>query len=490
MITLQQGTIYLGTAAPASGGGGSATATSVENKNTAVGATNPLNFWEGTSAEYESGGGSQTWYNWQSGGGLSFNSSTLPETPSSGAFAFGNNKFIFARYFYRNQNKLYISNDNGITWNTLNFDISSQYNSSLNVGGIAYGNNTWVATTFNAKYGLYSEDDGQSWTLVNLPGQGNQWYGTSFGNNIFIALSEMTGETIYSTNNGKTWNLGGNLPGSTQNWSLACFCNDRFVAVAKNTNKGAYTTDCLTWTAITLPISANYTSIAYGNGKLVLGVYADTDNVYYTEDFGQTWNVTTIPFIPYSISFGNDKFLFVNELNACYTTDLINFTNITLPTKAYWSCYGNNTFVYANLWDSNTGYSTGGQSSEVFTTDSAPTTSSQVYSAPNTISTLTITSVGTGTITLSDTNTYNYNSSGNQTTTQSVGEAHPDWICLIEGVGIKKGSTTIASIAPTVDQTYSASSTNAQSGVAVASGIADTLGTINTQLESIIAQGD
>lgn len=49
---------------------------------------------------------------------------------------------------------------------------------------------------------------------------------------------------------------------------------------------------------------------------------------------------------------------------------------------------------------------------EVFTDTETPTTSSTVYSAPNTASELTITSVGTGTITCSDTKTYNRNSEG------------------------------------------------------------------------------
>lgn len=80
----------------------------------------------------------------------------------------------------------------------------------------------------------------------------------------------------------------------------------------------------------------------------------------------------------------------------------------------------------------------------VYTLDAEPTTSSTVYSAPNTSSALTITSIGTGTITLSDNNTYTYTQSGDQTTYQSIGEAHPTWLCNINGVGVKIGTTMIA----------------------------------------------
>lgn len=80
----------------------------------------------------------------------------------------------------------------------------------------------------------------------------------------------------------------------------------------------------------------------------------------------------------------------------------------------------------------------------VYTTEASPTTASTVYSEPNTTSALTITSVGTGTITLSDNNTYTYTQSGDEVTYQSIGEAHPTWLCNINDVGVKVGTTMIA----------------------------------------------
>ena len=58
------------------------------------------------------------------------------------------------------------------------------------------------------------------------------------------------------------------LPNSA-NWQSVCYGNGKFVAVAAGTNKAAYSVDGITWTAATLPSSANWTSVCYGDGKFV-----------------------------------------------------------------------------------------------------------------------------------------------------------------------------------------------------------------------------
>lgn len=82
--------------------------------------------------------------------------------------------------------------------------------------------------------------------------------------------------------------------------------------------------------------------------------------------------------------------------------------------------------------------------SQCYTLEATPTTASTVYSEPNTSSALTVTSVGTGTITLSDNNTYTYTSSGDVTTYQTIGDAYPNYLANINGVGVKIGNTLIA----------------------------------------------
>lgn len=104
--------------------------------------------------------------------------------------------------------------------------------------------------------------------------------------------------------------------------------------------------------------------------------------------------------------------------------------------------------------------------SQVYTTDRTPTTSSEVYNPKGVLSNLTVTqtsSSGVETITLSNNGTYQY--MGSSTQTVSIGEAHPDWLCNIDGVGVKIGTTDIANLA-----SYSAF-TGATSSVAGSAGL-------------------
>ena len=120
------------------------------------------------------------------------------------------------------------------------------------------------------------------------------------------------------------------------------------------------------------------------------------------------------------------------------------WTASTLPSSASWWAvtYGDGKFVaVANNSDTSAYFIT---YTKCYTDAENPTTASIVYSSPETSSALTITSVGTGTITLSDTNTYSYTPSGNQFTYRTIGDAHPDWLCFINGVGVKIGNTIIA----------------------------------------------
>lgn len=105
-------------------------------------------------------------------------------------------------------------------------------------------------------------------------------------------------------------------------------------------------------------------------------------------------------------------------------------------TQTQWNQYSNSNWY---CWEA--GLET------YYTLDENPTTSSIVYESPNNRSNLTVTSYdsGLGTLTLSDGNTYDYTASSDITAWRNVADAHPDWLCHIEGVGVKKGDTLIAS---------------------------------------------
>jgi hypothetical protein len=67
----------------------------------------------------------------------------------------------------------------------------------------------------------------------------------------------------------------------------------KFVAVARNSNKAAYSADGINWAETTLPSSASWYSVTYGNGKFVAVVYNSNKAAYSTD--GRTWTETTLP---------------------------------------------------------------------------------------------------------------------------------------------------------------------------------------------------
>ena len=161
------------------------------------------------------------------------------------------------------------------------------------------------------------------------------------------------------------------------------------------------------WTASTLLSSASWQSVTYGDGKFV------------------------------AVASSSNK--------AAYSTDGINWTASTLPSSASWQSvtYGDGKFV-AVTYNSDASAIFTIQYDKCYTDTANPTTTSTVYSKPEVTSSYSISSVTSGAITLSNNNTYYYNQSGNAYTYQSVGVAHPEYLCFIDGVGVKIGTTTIA----------------------------------------------
>ena len=123
----------------------------------------------------------------------------------------------------------------------------------------------------------------------------------------------------------------------------------KFVAVAANSNAAAYSADGITWTASTLPSSASWYGVTYGNGKFVAVAYGSNTAAYSSD--GITWTASALPSNTtwYSVAYGNGKFVAVAQggTAAAYSTDGINWTASTLPSSASLYCvtYGNGKFV-------------------------------------------------------------------------------------------------------------------------------------------------
>lgn len=434
-----------------------------------------IRLWHGTEEQWEQGV-SQTWYNWiNQNPTWASDEYSMPDSNNWGYVKYGNGKLVVVAGLVYTDNVTY-SEDDGETWSTSS--MPTGHNTRWNA--FAFGDGHFVSIGYNSNVAAYSAD-GNTWNEVTLPAT-ERWFSLGYGNGRFIAVTQLGSATIYSTDGGESWSEGGNASFGNNTQSSIVYGDGKFIAIGgvnTSSNQTYYTTDGgENWTAGTMSSSQTWMSAAYGNNKFV-AVAKGTDTYAYSSD-GITWTDGTLPSSAnwMSVTFGNGKFVAVADNGKyAYSSDGLTWTEDTFTGTGWNSVtYGNNKYFAITL-STHLAAQLAEDAGSYFTSEAEPTTASTVYSAPNTASALTITAVGTGTITLSDTNTYAYNSAGNQTTYQSVGEAYPNYLCFIDGVGVKMGTTSIV----TVDQTYNASSTNAQSGVAVDS----VVGNIETALQGV-----
>ena len=373
-----------------------------------------LPIWEGTEQQWITGG-NQTWYNWSYGNaGISWTNGTgLSDFYNS--VVYGNGLYVAVG------GDISANSSNGQTWREFT-TLTGFFN------GVTYGNGLFVAVGRNrVGRGTFAySSDGENWTIGSLPVIFN---GVTYGNGLFVAVGDRA--FAYSSD-GQNWMF----DSLSDRYLGVTYGNGLFVAIGRDVF--AYSSDGENWTESSLNFS-DYKAITYGNGLFVAigsGVFAYSSN-------GQTWRESTTLTSNYNnITYGNGLFVAVGDGAFAYSSDGENWTESSLNDSYQAIAYGNSLFVAIGDYGSCM-YGINDLSS-VFTITQNPIIGDVIYSSPAVLSALTIVSVGTGTITLSDTKTYDYNPSGNETTISTVGEAHPNWLCNIEGIGVKKGTTLIA----------------------------------------------
>jgi hypothetical protein len=361
-------------------------------------------------------------------------------------------------------------------WSNINFVNTSGASGSSRK--IVYGNNVYVS---NSMQHVDVSSNGESWTTAIGSGV---WNDIAFGAGKFVVIGNYSRKISVSTD-GTNWTEYANeLPtnGSSTNWTKIDFVKGYFMAYDNNYKKVAISSSGdSSWSSVgTLNSSSSVIKFLEWNNKIL----AVTDSkVYVSESFGYSWSeLSTLPTVIYDMISDGTKLIATCFKKTIYSTDGVTWNDGgtilgggNSDYKTLINCNG--TFVYVCndkgygmstdginwvnisntsitdmskgvLYNSTTGKIISGNYTgtfnSVYTTDQTPTTESTVYSAPDVTSALTITSVDTGTITLSDNNTYAYSPSGNVITYQTIGEAYPNYVCNIDNVGVKIGTTDIA----------------------------------------------
>jgi hypothetical protein len=185
------------------------------------------------------------------------------------ALAFGNGYFVAVA----GDSPDIMYSSNGMNWTrvpdpsyglSVNERNSRWQGCTYGVGSDGVGRFVAVGILYD-KRAMYSEDDGASWTLVEVPQR--SWYDVAYGNGIFTAVSLDPGVIMYSYD-GIEWTESNT--GVNHDFSSVVFANGKFMA-AGNTAATMSSVNGITWVAGPSAVGpTNYWyNIAYGNDKYI-----------------------------------------------------------------------------------------------------------------------------------------------------------------------------------------------------------------------------
>lgn len=286
------------------------------------------------------------------------------------------------------------------SWTGQSFPVVSGLTSSSVVGKMAAGNGNFLivfdATSVALRLERSLSYNEFQFTTVALPDSGT-WVALGYGNGVFVLLrSGLVGfqdAPVLFGYGGVTWTTAANDYGfaardiaygagtfvavtaannvfaGSQSSLISPFTVDitdialRAVPVKSVAGKtgvitltpadvsgGAAIPTYATWTQGTLPASAAWRAVAYGNGVFV-AIAASSTTAATSADGGTTWTQRTLPANTSwsALTFGNGLFVAVATSSAIAATspDGITWTQRALPTSSTWTSviFGNDTFV-------------------------------------------------------------------------------------------------------------------------------------------------
>jgi len=273
-------------------------------------------------------------------------SSSAVTLPTTGwvSVTYGNGKYIAMTSTGATANSL-----NGTAWTTGTALPTGTYAKLKFVGGFFY------AITSNSSSIAYSID-GTSWTPGNTT-LGGGHADIAWGNNNYIALQTTSSAVASSSINGSTWSAV-TLP-TTASWKSIAYSNiGVWVAIAGSSNIATYSLDNgttwlttystdggITQTNVQLPTSSNWISVIWGNGRFV-AISTGGSAAAYSFD-GKLWTASTMPVTAswQQITYGQGTFIVVGNgtSTALSSPDGIVWTQRTLSSSGSWAsvAFGN-----------------------------------------------------------------------------------------------------------------------------------------------------
>jgi len=242
------------------------------------------------------------------------NGSSWQITNSSGSHlngvSFGNNTFVSVG----NGDRIVTSTDNGSSWSSSSSGRTDHYFKGVTFGNDIFevvGQTNW-SRYYHPQNTYYvrifkSIDDGSNWTSQVSPDNNTiDLYGISFGSNRFVAVGQ-GGKIVRSTNNsGTSWDnmtYGyAHFPYGNIYLRSVAFGNNTFVAVGQGGNILRSTNSGTSWTNSTSNTSSYLYGVSFGNNTFVA---VGENGTIITSPDGITWTTRTsgTPQTLYGVTF-------------------------------------------------------------------------------------------------------------------------------------------------------------------------------------------
>jgi hypothetical protein len=260
--------------------------------------------------------------------------SRMPASRTWSDVSYGDGKFIATAQ--GNNNGAYTTDC--INWYpiTLPTPTNSTYG-SIRFGYSSNGDKSWVATKY-ATANCINSRDGSTWSDRTMPNTRN-WTSVGYGNKRFVMVASGSDRGAYSNNGGDSWTEM-TMPGTSADWTSVFWGNGIWVAaVTGTTNFAGYSYDGITWQRSSFSSSRRRERVCFGNGCFIIACYGS--NVCYRSTDGINWTEITLPGANANwryVSFGNGIFVIIayGSNRAVWSEDGINWTEITLPSSANW----------------------------------------------------------------------------------------------------------------------------------------------------------
>lgn len=267
---------------------------------------------------------------------------------SSTSFAFTSNENIIVYFNY--QSATYYTSTNGTAWTARTITMAGYTNSSLFWRALDWHGDYFLAMCDSNGASAYSTD-GITWTQTAPPGANYCASTRQTSTNIRVAVAGVSGFATTSatrTTDLVTWTAI-TMPFSAV-WTSVTANDNIFVAVASAASSAATSTDGITWTSRTMPGALDWRKVVW-NGSVFLATAAATTYVAVSTD-GISWGTVT------NASINN-----INTVNSSFIACLSNGTVIDSTDGLTWSkarattvttalnsiAYGNNTYVAAGV---------------------------------------------------------------------------------------------------------------------------------------------